>query len=199
MRKEICICPHIAACKAAIGSTLQTRVVILMHHREQCRTTNTARLAELTLPQCEIRLRGLLDAPLLSEGILDPTRHTLFLYPSPLARELTPGMARTLSKPVTLVVPDGSWGQAAKVSKREAFLKTVPHVKLLPQHTSQYGLRRGSRQHGLATIEAIAAALGVLEGPEIQHSLEKLFAVMVTRTLHSRGIRPTPGATPPVP
>ena len=188
MRREICICDCIAACRDSIVT--QTRIVILMHHRELCRTTNTARLARLALKDCEIRVRGQLGTPLITEGVVDPTRQTLLLYPTPAAKELTSELVLSFDKPVTLVVPDGTWGQAAKVAKREAFLKTVPHVKLPLDRASEYGLRRGAHEKGVATFEAIARALGLLEGPLVQERLEALFAIMVDRTLRSRGIEP---------
>jgi len=40
---------------------------------------------------------------------------------------------------------------------------------------------------GLATLEAIARAMGILEGPEVQAALERPFRAMVERTLWSRG------------
>lgn len=184
MRREICICELIAACRRSVDS--RTRIVILMHHRERCRTTNTARLAQAVLKDCEIRVRGLPETPLVTDGILDPSRQALLLFPTPDAEELTPAFVATLNKPVTLVVPDGTWGQAAKVPKREPFLRDVPRVKLPARGTSRYGLRRGSKENGLATFESIAIALGLLEGSAIQERLDELFKVMVQRTLLSR-------------
>ena len=186
MRREICICDHISACRQSLET--ETRIVIVMHHRELCRTTNTARLAQLALKDCEIRVRGLRDEPLVMDGVIDPNRHTLLLYPSADAEELTPDLIESIERPVTLIVPDGTWGQAAKVAKREACLRAIPHVKLPADRASQYELRRSSKPNGLATFEAIAQALGLLESPLIQARLEELFKVMVSRTLKSRGL-----------
>ena len=52
---------------------------------------------------------------------------------------------------------------------------------------SIYRLRSEAHAHGLATIEAIARALAVLEGPEIEAALELPFRAMVERTLWARG------------
>lgn len=169
---------------------LSTRIVILMHHREVDRTTSTARLAMLALPGCETRVRGLRDAPLSTEGLLPPDRQPLLLFPTPDAVELTPGFAAGITRPVTLIVPDGTWGQAAKVAKREPTLRPVPRVKVTPTGPSRYHLRQSSRPGGLATIEAIAQALGVLEGETVRQRLESVFLLMVSRTLGTRGNRP---------
>lgn len=186
MRRELCICASIETCRQSLET--RTRIVILMHHRELVRTTNTARLAQLALKDCEIRVRGRKDSPLNPEGVIDPARQALFLYPTEDAQELTPSMIAAFDRPVTLIVPDGTWAQASKVAKREPFLLGVPRVKLTPTQSSQYGLRRNPKANGLATFEAIAQALGLLEGPKVREQLERLFGVMVNRTLWSRGV-----------
>lgn len=188
MRKELCICEAILECRR--GLETQTRIVILMHHRELVRTTNTARLAERAISNCEIRVRGLLETPLSTEGILDPERHAFLLYPSPDATELNREFLQTLNRPITLIVPDGTWAQTHKTVKREPIAKSVPHVKLALDQPSNYFLRRPSPKGGLATFEAIAQVLGMIEGEAVQARLEALFRLMVQRTLSSRGIRP---------
>ena len=79
MLSVLCICDEIAACRDRLD--VQTRVVILMHHREKHLTSNTARLAANTLERCEIRMRGLKDKPLDPTGIIEENRQPLLLYP----------------------------------------------------------------------------------------------------------------------
>jgi DTW domain-containing protein YfiP len=184
MRFEICICDDIALCKSKLD--VQTRVVVLMHHRERHLTTNTARLAARIMPRCEIRMRGFKDSPLNTEGILTQDRHALLLYPSEKAEVLSPEYMKKITKPVTLIVPDGSWRQASKVAKREPFLKDVPHVTIPDDAPTSYALRREPKATGLATFEAIARALGWIESPLIRAELEKVFNIMVQRTVNSR-------------
>ena len=50
-----------------------------------------------------------------------------------------------------------------------------------------YRLRTEAHDRGLATIEAIARAMGILEGDHVQRALEHVFRAMVDRTLWSRG------------
>lgn len=192
MRKELCICAEIALCRQSLQT--KTRVIVLMHHREQPRTTNTARLAHLLLTDCEIRIRGLLDTPMDVTGIADPERQPLLLFPSGHARVLTPEYVSTIQKPITLIVPDGTWKQAGRVTRREPVLSSIPNVTLPEGRPSQYGLRRSPNANALATFEAIARTLGILEGPDVQEQLETMFTLMVTRTLNSRGVR-TPAGT----
>ena len=180
MRKEICICEEIRAFRATANNT--TRVVILMHHRERRLTTNTARLAALSLNHCEIRVRGLPDTPTNIEGIVDDQRALLLLYPSENASILNADFLSKISKPITLI--------ASKVSKRESFLKDIPHVTLATDRPSEYELRREPKENGLATFEAIARALGAIEGGDLRPRMERLFARMVSLTLQSRGTLP---------
>ena len=65
----------------------------------------------------------------------------------------------------------------------------VPQVTLPTGVSSKYGVRNENKEGGLATIEAIARSLGVIEGPEVQLALEALMATMVGRVLQSRGVR----------
>ncbi len=184
MRAEICICAEIDACRAELPP-IRTRVLILMHHRERDLTTNTGRLAELSLPNCEVRLRGERDTRLNEEGLREGKR--LLLYPSDDAKVLdAPTVAALGPGPLTLIVPDGSWRQASKVAHREAALHDVPRVVLAPDAPTRYRLRREPKPDGLATFEAIARALGALEGLPVRARLEGLFDVMVERTLRSR-------------
>jgi DTW domain-containing protein YfiP len=65
-----------------------------------------------------------------------------------------------------------------------------------------YRLRTEAHDGGLATIEAIARALGLLEGekgPRVQHALEFVFRAMVDRTLWSRGAVRTADVTGGIP
>lgn len=185
MRKEICICNEIKECRASIS--IQSKVLILMHHRERHLTTNTARIAALSIPNTSIHVRGLPQKPLNCAELLDDERETLLLFPREDAKVLSKDFLATLKKPITLVVPDGSWRQAYKVAKREEALKNA-HRVILPQgELSEYKLRREPKDSGLATFEAIARALGIIENPEVQSKLENLFRLMVSRTLKSRG------------
>jgi DTW domain-containing protein YfiP len=91
------------------------------------------------------------------------------------------------ARPITLVVPDGTWRQASKVRNRVPGLRDVPCVTLPMDAPSKYRLRAEAHGTGLATIEAIARAMGILEGLHVRRALEHVFHAMVERTLWSRG------------
>jgi tRNA pseudouridine65 synthase len=65
-------------------------------------------------------------------------------------------------------------------------LVQAERVALVAGEPSRYHLRNEPREGGLATFEAIARALGVLESHAVRQQLEALFARMVERTLLTR-------------
>lgn len=177
-RLEACLCADLPRLE------LKTKLTLIMHAAEYKSTTNTGRLLKLAIPGCEIHLRGEKEqrfAP-LELG----KENALFLYPTPESVELTPELAASLDGPVHLIVPDGTWRQAAKVYRREPCLRVARAVRLAPGALSRYHLRKAPQPHCLSTIEATARALGVLEGAAVQKTLEDLFLLMVKRTLETR-------------
>ena len=184
MHRELCLCAEMEPLR------LDTRVVLLMHRREFAKTTNTGRLALLSLANSELRLRGYPGEQVGGEDLVQGQGQPLLLFPDENARELDTEWVAELRRPVTLIVPDGTWRQASKVLTRVPGLESVPRIRLSEGPPTVYRLRREIREGGLATFEAIARALGVLEGPEVQSRLEALFHLMVERTLRTRGHTP---------
>ncbi len=180
---------HIDDCVCALIPRLElkTRIVVVMHHREWKKTTATAPLFALTTPNCEIRLRGQKDAPLDTSGIVVPERRALLLYPGENATLLSPDLIAQDSRPITLVVPDGSWRQAAKSAQREPAFADLDQVVLPDMGPSLYQLRNEPKDGGLATFEAIARALRIIEGEDVYSDLIRLFTTMVERTMATRG------------
>lgn len=176
---------RLCLCASLEPLSLATRVIVLRHRRELHKPSNSGRLVPLTLVESEVRTFGARDVPLDTAGLIDPERHTLLLYPSRDSRELTSD--EVSAGPITLIVPDADWRRAFKFVAREPALVGVPRVHLPSGAPSTYRLRRHTNPRFLATFEAIARALGILEGPDVQTRLEHVFRLMVERTLYSRG------------
>lgn len=193
MQRALCLCAEIPRLDLA------TRVVLIMHHREVSRTTATGPLALRALANGELHVHGARDAALDLTSLHGQGRRVLLLFPSDDARPLTPELLAADRRPVTLVVPDGNWRQASRAAKRIPGLEQAERVALVEGAPSRYRLRREPREGGLATFEAIARALGILESAEVQARLEDLFSLMVERTLDTRGRAPTAEATPAPP
>jgi DTW domain-containing protein YfiP len=177
----ICIC-------AALGAPLpaRTRVVVLMHASEPGKPTNTGRLLPRLLASAELRLRGASGVELSLDDLRDPARRTWLLDPDG-PDELTPAIVAEDPRPVTLVLSDGTWRKARRAVTRLQALRGLRRVRLAPGPPGRYRLRDAGSPDKLATLEAAARALGVLEGPEVQARLEEVFDLLVARTLQARG------------
>jgi DTW domain-containing protein YfiP len=153
-----------------------TRVELVLHHNEADKPTNTGRLACLALQNSRIRVRGLRDQPMPTDGlqnavILSPHEHSTLLS----------------SGPSVLIVPDGTWNQVGRMVRREPVLAGLPRVHLGQVQGSPLQIRAASRQDGLSTLEAIAEALELLGEQDNAQALRRLFEVFATAVLASRG------------
>ncbi len=181
MTQGLCIC-----CLAPRLS-LRTRVAVVMHVRESYRPSNTGRLVPLALANSFVCLRGIKDQPTDTAGMIPDGTQGLVLYPASDASELQQDYCSLINKPLSLVVLDGNWNQAAKMAKRERALDGLPRVKLPSGPVSSFRLRTQSDPARVCTFEAVARALGAIEGPEVQRALEAFLTVMVERMLWARG------------
>ena len=177
---------HASLCVCALVPTIptRTRLMLVIHRVEARKPSNTGKLATLCLPNSEIVVRGHEGAP-TAQYEAPPDTQPLFLFPHEGAVPLA--HFATCEKPVTLIVPDGTWRQASKVRNRVPGFRNVPCVSLSHDEPSIYRLRFEAHSHGLATIEAVARAMGILEGMPVRREIEHVFRVMVERTLWSRG------------
>ena len=183
MKTNLCICHLIPEIK------LQTKLLVVVGKREELVPTNTGRLATLALTNSATLIHGDLDRPLNLKEHLSDTYSHLLLYPSSDADLLTTEYVQKLKRPITLIVPDSNWRQANKMRRRNEDLSQMPVVKLAAGAPTRYRVREESQSEGLATLEAIARAMGVLEGDNVQKQLEQLLDEMVTRVLKSRGVQ----------
>jgi DTW domain-containing protein YfiP len=178
LRGTACLCGEIQAWPA------RTRVVLVTHHAERRKSTNTGRLVALAVEGAEVRVRGERDAtprPPLPEG------RRLLLFPHPEARALSADDAR--GGPVVLLVPDGTWNQARRILRRDPDARDAEPVTLPPGAPSRYGLRRAPREGTVSTLEAVARALAVLEveGEAIERRLMEILDAFVERSQRAAG------------
>ena len=96
-------------CSYIIPVDIETPVHILMHVNEINLTSNTSRLAELMIPNCEIHIRGIREKVIPWDRILTETHQPLFVFPCEDSVELNQELVEIFDRPVSLIVPDGSW------------------------------------------------------------------------------------------
>jgi DTW domain-containing protein YfiP len=188
MHAAACVCEHI------VPLELETRVVLIMHYKELPKTTATGPMALAALNNSELHVHGRRGQPLELDHLHEESRRVLVLFPQAGACTLTEAFRNDDPRPVTLVVPDGSWRQASRIPKRIAAVARAQPITLPAGPTTRWGVRRETHPSGLATFEAIARALGYLESFAVRLELETLFERMVTATYQNRGHeRDTPG------
>ncbi len=164
-----CICADIP------NVPTRTRVVIVRHHLEKFRSSNTGRLAHLALPNSEIvehgGERGPAQLPALDGAWL--------VYPD------GPETPVLDTPPRALVVLDATWSQARRMYRKLAALRGLPMLRLPETAMPAARLRESPGPGKVSTIEAIARALRVVEGDAVATPLEQLFELAVARAAQS--------------
>ncbi|HEX5607346.1 MAG TPA: tRNA-uridine aminocarboxypropyltransferase [Candidatus Binatia bacterium] len=168
---------------------LRTKISLVIHHRELSRSSNTGLLAHQSLVNSEVRIRGESRETLDLSDLLSPDYRTLLFFPSTDALELDRELVCQDSRPIQLIVPDGTWRQAHKVHSRHPELRNIPRVKISAPNHAIFQLRAQSRPERMATLQAIACALRVIEGGLAAARLMKLYEARIDRTLRARGVR----------
>ncbi len=165
--------PHLCLCAEIPRVETRTRFLLLQHAVESRKKSNTGRVAALALVNARLLTYGALDEALDTALLSEPG--TWLLFPDgPTAPPDAP-------PPRQLVVLDGSWSQARRMTQRLPALRTLPRLVLPPPAPGTLRLREPTHPSGMSTLEAIARAVAVLEGPEAAAALERLDALRVQR------------------
>lgn len=180
-RCDACRLPEaLCVCADLPRVSVRTRLVVIAHRRELITSSNTGRLATQMIEGARLCVRGARDA--VAEPL--PEGRRLALFPREGARVLDPEDAR--GERVVLLVPDGTWPQARRIARRDEALAAADLVMLPTTAPSRYRLRRHAREDALCTLEAIALALGILEGPAVEEALIAALDRFVERGLRAR-------------
>lgn len=181
---------HLCLCDTTPQLDLKTRVVIFMHQKEFRLITNTGVLAQRVLKNSQMVFRGHPDRRVPQrEDFLSPgeNHRTFILFPTGEGGELNQDFVKTHPGPLTLIFPDGHWGQAKKTVRHEPSLAGLSCLRLPEGLVTNYRLRRNLVPGRVCTVEAIARALGIIEGEAVQNQMEDIFERMVSRVLWTRG------------
>lgn len=187
LHKDICICDLMPLLQ------LKTKVSLIIHAKELKRTSNTGRLALKMLTNSEVRVRGESKDTLDLTDLLTSEYRSVLFYPSDDAIELTQEFVAQSSLPIQLIVPDGNWRQASKVNHRHKELSRIPRVKISTSNPILQHMRSESTEEGMATLQAIAEALTIIEGSHVGEQIMRVYMAKLERTLKARGIS---GLTP---
>ncbi len=182
LHTDRCICASIPSLN------LKTKIALIIHTKELKRTTNTGRLAIKALQNSVMRIRGEGKEALDLSDLLTANYRTYLFYPSNDAVELDEALVGSSPIPIQLIVPDGNWRQASKVHFRHQELKDVTRIKISTPNMNPLHMRTETTEHGMATLEAIAHALRIIEGAEVGGVMMKLYQDKLEATLKGRGL-----------
>jgi DTW domain-containing protein len=166
LQQRVCLCADVPTIAT------RTRIVIVRHHHEQFRSSNSGRLANLALTNSAIIDHGGSGGP----AQLADLDGAWLLFPEGEAMLTAP-----VPPPKTLIVLDATWSQARRMYRKIDALRGLPLLRLPDEPMPQARLRQSPGPGRVSTIEAIARALRLLEGDEMATPLEQLFAVAVGR------------------
>lgn len=176
--------PTLCICADVPSIANRTRVLVLRHHYEAPRPSNTARIAALALQNIDI-VEWVPRTPPDVDRLLTGHHPAWVLYPGggnvDISRE----------RPATLVVLDATWKQARKMLHRHAPLFALPRWELPGPAPAASRLRRAHDPQARSTLEAIADALAILDGPDVGAPLHTLHERLVQRVLRARGLLPS--------
>lgn len=145
--------------------------MIIRHHTERFRSSNSGRLAHLALPNSVLLDHGGRAGP----AELPPLDGAWLLFPEgEPTREVR-------EPPRQLVVLDATWSQARRMFRKIDALRGLPILRLA-EGVMPARMRASPAPDRVSTIEAIARALRLVEGEASAEPLERLFQHAVERT-----------------
>ncbi len=176
VRDGYCICAEIPTVSTKTG------VLVIRHERESFKSTGTARVAHLALPNSHILDSGE-ESSLTNDQLAGQLQGASVLFPS--AEPAPWPAAGEIGK---LIVLDGTWRQTRRMFAKLPALHGLPRLTLPPKEAPVLRLRASTFSEGRSTLEAIADALGMLEGEAVATPLHQLHALYVERVFRARGV-----------
>jgi DTW domain-containing protein YfiP len=132
---------------------------IFQHTQEAKHALNTARIAQLSLENCE-----LFEVNEVSEAF---SADTLLIYPGNDSLPLEE-MSLTTTRP--LIFLDGSWRKTKRMLLESTSLQSLQKVSIRPDFCSRYRIRKSPFSDGISTLEAIVSVLHYLDGDKNNYS-----------------------------
>ncbi|SNR89591.1 tRNA-uridine aminocarboxypropyltransferase [Pseudomonas segetis] len=176
---EHCLCALIPSLHS------RTQVLILQHPSEVRHALNTASLLALGLQNAELWVGEQFEQ--LAAYLAQPGYRSYLLFPGEAAQPLTAVRQEADQMPVRLVVPDGTWRKARKLLYLNPLLANLPRVTLPPGQQSRYRLRKAPMEGSLSTIEAVTAALQLLEPEQSFAALLQPFDALIEGQIRAMG------------
>ena len=158
--RAICLCAHLPNDG---GAETRTAFVVVQSRHEYFNANSTGRIAQLGLRNCSLIWDIDNDDVVERPSQLPPTAGVLF--PGAGATMLGTGVG---AAPPARVVIDGTWSQAKRMLRKNAWLQELPRYEFPTRidQPSTYRFRKQPKAHFLSTVECISRVLQAVEpGP----------------------------------
>jgi len=167
------------ACICAFTTNINNdiHVVILQHPSEVSQTKGTVALLAKSLQSCQVIVGENLDGDALLTEVMAQYQ-AILLYPSEQAETISQNLLLELAerqksseneevntRPLCLVILDGTWKKAYRMFMLSKTLQQLPQV-CLPEYLAnagQYHIRKVAKKNALSSLEASCYALALLE------------------------------------
>ena len=155
-----------------------------MNKSEYFKLSNTGNLLNLIFLNSQIYLRGEKNNPLNYDKILLSKEKNYILFPH--EKSVSSSCLEQEKKSFQLIIPDGNWSTAAKISNRLIKKGAIP-IKIQPTSKSRYQLRKNPNIEKHCTFEATMQCLKpIIKKREFENAFD-VFELMINTILMLRG------------
>jgi DTW domain-containing protein len=188
-------------CMCALRPVVPTRagVCLLMADVEALKPSNTGWLIadvvadtfafEWARTEVDPALLALLSDAQWQPYVVFPAEYAA---PMRVVREVdlrVPVDGETRKRPLFILL-DATWSEARKMFRKSPYLNRFPVLSLQPEQTSQYRLRRSSRDDHFCTSEVAALCFKLAGEPLVEQTLEAYLAVFTHHYLQAKNQLP---------
>lgn len=153
--------PNICVCETCAPVPNRTRVTVLQHPTEVGHSKGTVRILAQCLTRLDVFTGETPDD--FREAGFDTgiaTRKSALLFPGPGSEALE---SSDVSHIQHWIILDGTWRKAARILHQNPELAALPRFHFASPPASAYAIRKAPGEHHLATAEAVASLLKVIE------------------------------------
>ena len=190
-RCPVCrLTPLLCVCETLPRIEVPVQILLIQHQKERAKQSNTGRLAHRLLADSDLVYFGSREFPFPDRTLRDPSTDYFVLHPLPGATPLAPGsLDPAPGRRSTLVVLDGTWRQARRMTSRVPGISRLPFVMLPEGGRAPYQPLRAPAPGRFSTIDAIANALRASGYVEAADRMEAVLSEILPRLEHVRSKR----------
>ncbi len=146
-------------------------LILIQHPNELTRSTNTGKLLQWRLPNCQSYVWDRKNPPPQLLARLSSHPNPCLLFPTPESSALK-SKAQAEHEPLFIVL-DSTWQEAKKMWRQSPWLQVLPTYQLDVTAPSQFSLRRNQQSDSLCTAEVGIELLKLRQKPDQAQELHK--------------------------